>query len=79
MEIPNTDNKEQPKIPSDKVIEEIIDEAIQEKQNLDSRKIRLYKVMPSIRNDGGSKLQRNEPCPCGSKLKFKKCCWSTLK
>lgn len=19
---------------------------------------------------------RNQPCPCGSKIKFKKCCWS---
>jgi hypothetical protein len=21
---------------------------------------------------------RNKPCPCGSKLKFKKCCWSKI-
>ena len=21
---------------------------------------------------------RNKPCPCGSNLKFKKCCWSKM-
>jgi hypothetical protein len=26
----------------------------------------------------GSKLNRNDPCPCGSKLKYKKCCMNLL-
>jgi len=45
-----------------------------------------YKI-PKIRNYGvgGSMLEstrlnkyRNELCPCGSKMKFKYCCWSKL-
>jgi len=28
------------------------------------------------RNTDGVKTKPNEPCPCGSKLKFKKCCFS---
>ena len=26
---------------------------------------------------GGQKPQRNEPCPCGSKIKYKLCCGAT--
>lgn len=28
----------------------------------------------TYRTDAASKTGRNEPCPCGSGLKFKKCC-----
>ncbi len=28
-----------------------------------------------IRIQGGSKPKRNDPCPCGSGKKYKKCCW----
>ncbi len=31
-------------------------------------------VLPS----GAPKLGRNSPCPCGSGLKFKKCCWGKI-
>lgn len=27
-----------------------------------------------MKNEGGSKVGRNDPCPCGSGLKYKKCC-----
>jgi uncharacterized protein YecA (UPF0149 family) len=29
---------------------------------------------PSTGDDGEAKVGRNEPCPCGSGKKFKKCC-----
>ena len=32
------------------------------------------KVYPTLRNNGGDKLGRNDPCPCGSGKKWKKCC-----
>jgi uncharacterized protein YecA (UPF0149 family) len=25
----------------------------------------------------GAKVGRNQPCPCGSGKKYKKCCWDT--
>ena len=28
----------------------------------------------SIKHDGNVKLGRNDPCPCGSGKKYKKCC-----
>ena len=34
----------------------------------------LYDTQPIHRVDKGSKVGRNEPCPCGSGKKFKKCC-----
>ncbi|WP_157899924.1 DUF1186 domain-containing protein [Luteitalea pratensis] len=44
--------------------------------------VRVTTHAPNRRSDG-SKIGRNEPCPCGSGRKYKKCCgatieWSTL-
>ncbi len=25
-----------------------------------------------------NKIPRNKPCPCGSKIKFKHCCWKKI-
>lgn len=35
---------------------------------------RKAKSVPPEANSGKNKVGRNEPCPCGSKLKYKKCC-----
>ncbi|HLD77418.1 MAG TPA: SEC-C metal-binding domain-containing protein [archaeon] len=29
---------------------------------------------PAVRNASGQKVGRNDPCPCGSGKKYKKCC-----
>lgn len=34
-------------------------------------------VLGKLRVKHGNRL-RNEPCPCGSGNKFKKCCWSKV-
>ncbi len=34
------------------------------------------KVKKVKRDDTGHKLGRNDPCPCGSGKKYKKCCWN---
>ena len=31
-------------------------------------------VRQKIKDDSGKKVGRNDPCPCGSGKKFKKCC-----
>jgi uncharacterized protein YecA (UPF0149 family) len=44
-------------------------------QMLQTRKIRKMfgiKLQPKVRTK--PKIGRNEPCPCGSGIKFKKCC-----
>ena len=38
----------------------------------------LQKVMPTIRKDDGTKLGRNDRCPCNSGKKFKHCCWDLI-
>ena len=32
----------------------------------------------TMRKQGGGKIGRNEPCPCGSGKKFKACCFLKL-
>ena len=32
------------------------------------------KVIDTVKNDEGDKVGRNDPCPCGSGKKYKKCC-----
>ena len=34
----------------------------------------LYKELEKKVKDDGDKLSRNDPCPCGSGKKYKKCC-----
>ncbi|WP_231754381.1 SEC-C metal-binding domain-containing protein [Blastomonas sp. CCH2-A2] len=34
----------------------------------------IAQTNPSRRRADGSKTGRNDPCPCGSGKKFKKCC-----
>lgn len=29
-----------------------------------------------LREKGETKIGRNDPCPCGSGKKFKRCCWT---
>ena len=29
-----------------------------------------------LKTHGTAKIGRNSPCPCGSKIKFKKCCYT---
>ncbi len=37
---------------------------------------RRQKTTPRVKRDSvGKKLGRNDPCPCGSGKKYKKCCW----
>ena len=31
-------------------------------------------TIEAVKNDQGEKVGRNDPCPCGSGKKFKKCC-----
>jgi SWIM/SEC-C metal-binding protein len=33
-----------------------------------------HKLLPDVLEYEGPKLSRNEPCPCGSGKKYKKCC-----
>jgi peptide deformylase len=35
---------------------------------------RVAKSVPQSANTGKNKIERNEPCPCGSGKKYKKCC-----
>ena len=44
-------------------------------QHPDTR--RLYKEVPF--QNARPKTGRNEPCPCGSGVKFKKCCYMEVK
>lgn len=47
---------------------------------LDPKKIRksFASYMPKNTPKKSSKIGRNQPCPCGSKLKYKKCCYNSL-
>jgi len=36
------------------------------------------RVMPRVNKDDGTKLGRNDPCPCKSGKKYKNCCWELL-
>ena len=44
----------------------IVQEPTQEKESLKQQKIDPKYI--------GKKISRNEPCPCGSGKKYKKCC-----
>ena len=37
-----------------------------------------HKVYPTLRNERGEKLGRNDPCPCNSNKKWKNCCQKRL-
>lgn len=41
------------------------------------REMKLSSQVKTLKRPG-SKLNRNDPCPCGSKLKYKKCCMNLL-
>ena len=45
-----------------------------EKQSKPKPKYKPRKVKPGQLIREG-KIGRNDPCPCGSELKYKKCCW----
>lgn len=52
-------------------------EMIQEMEvNLIKTILRLEKVNPGTRVKKKKEVGRNDPCPCGSGKKYKKCCWS---
>ena len=42
-------------------------------------KIIEMKVPPTAKQLLNKKVQRNDPCPCGSRKKFKKCHWTGRK
>lgn len=37
---------------------------------------RVQRTQPVQQRIVGTKVGRNDPCPCGSGKKYKKCCWS---
>ena len=37
--------------------------------------IKPMRVHPTPVQRATGRVQRNDPCPCGSGRKFKKCCW----
>ncbi len=49
---------------SEKVVKELVDKAVQDQ----------VKVQKPTQNPKKKKIGRNEPCPCGSGKKHKKCC-----
>ncbi len=58
---------------------EILTPEVAERLRKDLQHRRFIKPMnipptPTQRRRG--KIGRNEPCPCGSGKKFKKCCWA---
>ena len=53
--------------------EKIIQELLAEVEN-EARVLRVSRVFPTLRDDSGKKLGRNDSCPCGSDKKWKKCC-----
>ncbi|MDW7740673.1 MAG: SEC-C metal-binding domain-containing protein [Bacillota bacterium] len=57
---------------------ELFEEVIKDKDYVD-RLARHYFLFKGSVNEakggmGGKKIGRNEPCPCGSGKKYKKCC-----
>src|SRR5579859_3237184 len=46
---------------------------------LNERAKMAFKLLPGHAWNPMRKFPRNNPCPCGSGLKFKKCCLSTMK
>jgi len=40
-----------------------------------NKNIMEMKIPPTERQLKEGKVRRNDPCPCGSGKKFKKCCW----
>lgn len=55
-------------------IDELLDEAATAipRATIILRKIAQFRTRPTMRRH--SKIGRNEPCPCGSGLKYKRCC-----
>ena len=45
----------------------------------DARLILLLRGPVRTIVNGGEKLRRNKPCPCGSGVKFKRCCLPAAK
>ena len=48
---------------------------LKQKENMQVSKFDDRSVLGKIRIKARNSL-RNKPCPCGSGIKFKKCCWS---
>jgi uncharacterized protein YecA (UPF0149 family) len=36
---------------------------------------RYVEVVPTIKQTTRGRVSRNDLCPCGSGIKFKRCCW----
>lgn len=53
-------------------------EILQEQEVFSRLKKSRRVLKPKFQWNPLKKLQRNEPCPCGSNLKFKKCCLNGL-
>lgn len=51
---------------------------LKQKANMQVSKFDNRSVLGQIRIKGRNSL-RNKPCPCGSGIKFKKCCWNIPK
>ena len=53
-------------------VEKIVDEVLKE----NAYNQHVQQVRPRLNKQDGSKLGRNDKCPCGSNRKYKKCCLS---
>ena len=51
---------------------------LKQKENMQVSKFDNRSSLGKIRVKARNSL-RNKPCPCGSGIKFKKCCWSRTK
>ncbi len=40
--------------------------------------VRPMELHPTPVQRATGKVGRNDPCPCGSQLKFKRCCWGRI-
>lgn len=58
------------------VEEEVAAEAVKQSVKTVPFSSRPQRIQPVQQRIVGKKVGRNEPCPCGSGKKYKKCCWS---
>lgn len=61
---------------NDEVVEEEIPKVVTESVKKTPFTTRPQRRQPVQQRIVGKKVGRNDPCPCGSGKKYKKCCWS---
>ena len=61
---------------NDEVVEEEIPKVVTESVKTTPFTTRPQRRQPVQQRIVGKKVGRNDPCPCGSGKKYKKCCWS---